>query len=139
MIGVQPPHSYRAAVAGGAESNWSAFGKGEINGCSDRATWPGIASWRSYFGDRWQAPADRHQTTPPPPRSPTANYSRTVHSWANDVGFLSSTRGHTPFVLAPAIGPPAKLGPLRDYPSARKLTEHFTSCISSPNVRVINL
>lgn len=27
-----------------------------------RATWPGTASWRSYFGDRRQAPADRHQT-----------------------------------------------------------------------------
>lgn len=33
------------------------------------ATWPGTASWRSYFGDRRQAPADRHQTSPPPPRS----------------------------------------------------------------------
>lgn len=58
----------------------------------------------SVIGGRPGRPTPDAAAAPAAPRAlPTSNYRRTVHSCANDVEFLSSTRDHMPFVLAPEI------------------------------------
>lgn len=76
----------------------------QLTGKAPRGRARHVARYRQLEKLFWWSAAGPGRPTPDVAAAPallaTAKNNRTVHSWVNDVEFLSCTRDHMPFVLA---------------------------------------